>query len=58
MQEREYSQGDYVFRAGDEGKELFILEEGNVDISVQNHSVFTIHPGSVFGEHSLIFDNP
>jgi CRP-like cAMP-binding protein len=58
MKEREYTRGSYLFQAGEDGKELFILEEGKVDISAQSHTVFTIEPGSICGEYSLLYGKP
>lgn len=58
MEELELGKGDYVFRQGDEGDQLFIVEEGNIDTLVRRHLVFTAQPGDVLGEHSLIFDRP
>lgn len=58
MEERTYPNNTTLFKVGDEGEELFILEEGNIDISVQNHHVFTLHPGEMCGEHSLLLGKP
>jgi serine/threonine protein kinase len=51
-------QGDYIFRAGEEGHELYILEEGKIDVLVEDHKVFGMNPGDICGEHSLIMGRP
>lgn len=58
MEERNVGQGDYIFREGDPGNELFLLDDGRVDISVKGHNVVCVQPGDLFGEHSLIFGRP
>ena len=50
--------GEFVFEIGTEGLELFILEEGKVDVVVEDHIVFSVSPGNMCGEHSLIFGKP
>ena len=57
-EDRDYVRGDYLFRVGDTGKDLYIMESGKVDITVQNHTVFSIGPGSMCGEHSPLFGKP
>ena len=52
------SKGDYLYMVGDEGREVFILDEGNVVLLVQDHVVLTLKPGDLCGEHSLIFSRP
>jgi len=58
IKDRKIKKGDYAFKVGDEGLELFILEEGKIDILIEDHIVFSISPGDMFGEHSLIFGKP
>jgi len=58
MEERNVSQDEFIFQEGDPGNELFLLEDGGVDISVKGHQVVSLHPGEMFGEHSLIFGRP
>ena len=56
--EKKFKNGDTLFREGEEGKELFIVEEGFVDVSVQGRKVFVAHAGDVTGEHSLVLGRP
>ena len=56
--EKTFKQGDALFKEGEEGKELFIVEEGFVDVSVQGRKVFVAHAGDVTGEHSLVLGRP
>jgi CRP-like cAMP-binding protein len=55
LEERIVSKGDYIYKVGETGTELFILEEGKLDVIVEDHTVFNVHPGGLCGEHSLIF---
>lgn len=58
MREMILSKNDYLYKAGDEGREVFVLEEGLVNLSVQGHVVLTLKPGDLCGEHSLLFSRP
>ena len=50
--------GEYLFEVGGEGKELYILENGRMDVKVEDHTVFTLGPGDIAGMHSLLFSRP
>lgn len=58
LQGRVVQKGEYVYKVGEKGTELFILEEGKVNMLVEGHSVLTLKPGDICGEHSLIFCRP
>jgi len=50
-----FNAGDEIARYGDEGRELFIIEMGSVDIIDQEGEVVTtLSDGQVFGELSLL----
>jgi hypothetical protein len=49
--------GDVVFSAGDAGSDLFIIEEGRVELSVASPPVtYTLEVGDFFGERALAYD--
>lgn len=50
--------GDMLFRAGEEGQEMFVLIEGSVDIMVGDKVVETAHPGALLGEMAMIESAP
>ncbi|HQO03680.1 MAG TPA: GGDEF domain-containing protein [Spirochaetota bacterium] len=59
----EYNAGDVLFREGDEGHELYIVENGIVTISIdlQNGTekeLAAIHSGDFLGEMSIFEDAP
>jgi CRP-like cAMP-binding protein len=58
MIQKNLQKGDYVFKSGEEGKEIYILEEGQIEISVDNIIVLTLEPGEMCGEHSLMLGRP
>jgi hypothetical protein len=58
MIQKNLQKGDFVFKRGEEGNEIYILEEGKVDISVGNHTVLSLQPGEMCGEHSLMLGRP
>jgi CRP-like cAMP-binding protein len=58
MTEETFSKGDYFYKQGEPGNDLYILEHGQADVLVDNHTVFTVRPGGLCGEHALIFGRP
>jgi len=58
LREETIQKGEYLFREGEEGNQLYIVEEGTIDVMVQGRTVFKVHPGEMTGEHSLIFGRP
>jgi CRP-like cAMP-binding protein len=49
-----YAAGDVIFRAGEAGKTMYIVTEGEVDIKVGDIVVETVTTGGIFGEMALI----
>lgn len=47
--------GDYVYRKWEDGDDIFLLEEGLVDIDVDGNNVYTVKAGELLGEYSMIF---
>ncbi len=49
--------GDVVFKTGEAGSDLFIIEEGRVELSVgQPPRTYTLEVGDFFGERALVND--
>jgi CRP-like cAMP-binding protein len=55
---RDYTAGTLIFRAGEPGTEMFIVEQGEVDIVIDGQLVETIGPEHFFGEMALIDESP
>lgn len=53
-----FKAGDTIFTVGDEADELFIIEQGEVDIRLGNRLLATLGENSIFGEMALIDDKP
>jgi len=49
-----YPAGHRFFTAGDHGKEMFVVTEGEVEITLRGKLLETIHSGGIFGEMALI----
>jgi CRP/FNR family cyclic AMP-dependent transcriptional regulator len=62
LEERRFPAGSDVFRAGDPGATMFLIEEGGVDISTGDGkgktSLASLFPGQFFGELSLLDGSP
>jgi CRP/FNR family transcriptional regulator, cyclic AMP receptor protein len=55
---RSLNAGDTIFRAGDAASELFVVQSGTVQISVDDHAVETLSEHGIFGEMALIDEAP
>ena len=55
---RFFEPGEVIFKEGDEGKEMFAVIEGEVDIVHMEKVLFSIGPGGIFGEMALIDNSP
>ncbi len=63
LAQRNYQAGDVLFKQGDVGRALFILEWGQIEITRQNalgkaQQIAVLGPGDYFGEISLLDDQP
>lgn len=64
MEERKYNADDVVIQQGDDGSELYVVYEGELDCSKifsgKTESTFLkkYHPGEVFGELCLLYNTP
>lgn len=62
LEQAEYNDGDVVFKQGDQGSSLFIIEDGAVEISYGEGrgrvSLATLFTGQYFGELSLFDGSP
>src|SRR6185295_17803521 len=62
-QERTFSTGQEIFKAGDEGDGIYLVREGLVEISSLvgpevKHVFFRVGPGDFFGEMAVLEDKP
>jgi CRP-like cAMP-binding protein len=59
MKERNLTRGEFLFQKGDHGNEMYIIEEGQLDIPIhETRAALSLQPGQLAGEHALIFDRP
>ncbi|AFE04417.1 cyclic nucleotide-binding domain-containing protein [Corallococcus coralloides DSM 2259] len=62
-QPRSHTAGDFLFREGDTGQDMFILADGKVRISksvpgIGEEALAILEPGQYFGEMAVIEDSP
>ncbi len=59
---RKYSAGEYIFKAGDHGEEMFIIHSGSINITVKTDEgekvLVTLSAGDFFGEMAVIDKGP
>ena len=53
-----YAAGQGIFSKGDEGKSMYVVLEGEVDLRIDGVLVETLGPGEPFGEMALIDHAP
>jgi CRP-like cAMP-binding protein len=53
-----YTVGDTIFQVGDEGHHMYVVQEGEVEVSVNGKVIDALGPGGVFGEMALIDHSP
>ena len=62
MKKLEYKSGQYIFKAGDKGKEIFLLMSGDVGLFLPTNDTkepnFMIGENEVFGEMGVIEHKP
>lgn len=52
LKERQFKQGQTLFKDGEEGDMLFLVEDGKVDVVVHDKVVFSAYKGNLCGEYS------
>ena len=57
MRERAFEPGEALVAEGEGGIAFFVIEEGEVEVSVGGRRVRTLGPGDYFGEMALIDDD-
>jgi len=55
---RAFAPGQTIFLAGSPGDEMFLVQEGEVDIVLGDRVIETVGPDQFFGELALIDDGP
>ena len=53
-----FAPGQVVFAEGEPGDSMYVVIEGEVDISIGTRLVRTLGPGGVFGEMALVEHGP
>ena len=55
---RHFAAGDVIFEAGSNGRTMFAVQSGEVDLLVASAIVETVGPEGFFGEMALLEDAP
>jgi CRP-like cAMP-binding protein/Ca2+-binding EF-hand superfamily protein len=59
LKEEKVEDGEFIFRVGDEGTHVYILEDGAADVMVANgKKAYTVEPGEMCGEHATRYGSP
>jgi CRP-like cAMP-binding protein len=54
---QEFRQGTKIFEEGDQGDEMFVILQGEVELSVGGHVLDEVGAGDIIGEMALIKSN-
>lgn len=49
-----FKEGETLYKEGEEGDSLYIIDKGKVDVTTSGHHVIVATQGNICGEHSLI----
>lgn len=58
VKERVYEAGTVIVKEGDPGLGFFLITEGRVEVSHQDHRIRDMGPGEFFGEMALMEEAP
>lgn len=58
MNSAQYQNDQVIFRQGDEGDKFYLIEEGNVQVLVNNNVIADLGKGEFFGEAALLTGEP
>lgn len=50
--------GDYVMKEGEDGDKLYVVESGELDVTIDGQFIRTLHSGALFGELALLYNAP
>lgn len=53
-----FAAGSTLFREGDEGRDMFVVLSGCIEIVVRGQMVETVESGGIFGEMALVDHRP
>ncbi len=55
---KQYRPGEIIFKAGEAGIEMYLIQSGEVEIHNGKNLLRTLKPGDLFGEMALIGNEP
>ena len=55
LKTKNFKEGEYIIKEGEEGSCFYIIKKGSVDIIVKNKYIRTINENEFFGERALFF---
>lgn len=58
MQPEHYLSGTSVFNEGESGDKMYVVKEGEVELSVHGKLIVRVGKGGIFGEMALIDNKP
>ncbi|XP_043938901.1 cGMP-dependent protein kinase 1-like [Protopterus annectens] len=56
MSPTEYHRGSYIIKEGDVGSIVYVIEEGEIEVTKHQERLCTMGPGKVFGELAILYN--
>jgi CRP-like cAMP-binding protein len=53
-----YAPGQTIFKEGDPADQMYVIQTGEVEVRYHGHQIETLGEGNIFGEMSLISEEP
>lgn len=58
LQPASYNSGEVIVKEGDKGDLFYLIDEGEVDVTIKGQHVSTLRKGGYFGELALLYNLP
>lgn len=58
LKEKTLTKGEILYAQGEPGENLYLVQEGVIDVTVGDSKVYAMQPGELLGEYALIFGRP
>ena len=58
LERENHVKGDFVMKEGENGDKLYVVESGELEVTIDGEFIRTLHSGALFGELALLYNAP